>query len=156
MVKSIYEGDEEVVDLSTRISGRVSCENVVDPILKKTIIKTGDLIDEIPAAAVVKLGVEQLKIRSVLTCESLRGVCAKCYGRNLATGKMVKLGEAVGIIAGAEHRRTGHAVDDAYLPRWRHGQPDVQAADHQGQKTMVRSVSTTCAPCSLWKARSSC
>ena len=99
VVKSIYEGDEEVVDLSTRIAGRVSCESVVDPITKKTIIKTGDLVDEVPAAAVVKLGVEQLKIRSVLTCESPAGVCAKCYGRNLATGKMVKLGEAVGIIA---------------------------------------------------------
>ena len=99
VVKSIYEGDEEVVDLSTRISGRVSCESVIDPVTKKTLIKTGDLIDEVPAAAVVKLGVEQLKIRSVLTCESLRGVCAKCYGRNLATGKIVKLGEAVGIIA---------------------------------------------------------
>ena len=99
IVKSIYEGDEEVVDLSTRITGRVSCESVVDPITKTTLIKTGDLIDEIPAAAVVKLGVEQLKIRSVLTCESLRGVCSKCYGRNMATGKMVKLGEAVGIIA---------------------------------------------------------
>ncbi len=99
VVKSIYEGDEEVVDLSTRISGRVSCESVVDPVTKQTLIKTGDLIDELPAAAVVKLGVEQLKIRSVLTCESLRGVCSKCYGRNLATGKIVKLGEAVGIIA---------------------------------------------------------
>ncbi len=99
VVKSIYEGDEEVVDLSTRIAGRVSCESVQDPVTKTTLIKTGDLIDEVPAAAVVKLGVEQLKIRSVLTCESLRGVCAKCYGRNMATGKMVKLGEAVGIIA---------------------------------------------------------
>ena len=98
-VKSIYEGDEEVVDLGTRISGRVSCESVIDPVTKQTIIKAGDLVDELPAAAVVKLGVEQLKIRSVLTCESLRGVCSKCYGRNLATGKMVKLGEAVGIIA---------------------------------------------------------
>ena len=99
VVKSIYEGDEEVVDLSTRIAGRVSCETVVDPVDKKTIIKTGDLIEEPQAAAVVKLGVEQLKIRSVLTCESLRGVCALCYGRSLPTGKRVKLGEAVGIIA---------------------------------------------------------
>ncbi len=99
VVKSIYEGDEEVVDLSTRIAGRVSCENVVDSVTKKSMIKAGDLIDEPVAAAVVKMGVEQLKIRSVLTCESLRGVCALCYGRNLATGKLVKLGEAVGIIA---------------------------------------------------------
>jgi DNA-directed RNA polymerase subunit beta' len=99
VVKSIYEGDEEVVDLSTRIAGRVSCENVMDSVTKKPLIKAGDLIDEPVAAAVVKMGVEQLKIRSVLTCESLRGVCALCYGRNLATGKLVKLGEAVGIIA---------------------------------------------------------
>jgi DNA-directed RNA polymerase subunit beta' len=99
VVKSIYEGDEEVVDLSTRIAGRVSCENVIDSVTKKPLIKAGDLIDEPVAAAVVKMGVEQLKIRSVLTCESLRGVCALCYGRNLATGKLVKLGEAVGIIA---------------------------------------------------------
>ena len=99
VVKSIYEGDEEVVDLSTRIAGRVSCENIIDSVTKKPLIKAGDLIDEPVAAAVVKMGVEQLKIRSVLTCESLRGVCALCYGRNLATGKLVKLGEAVGIIA---------------------------------------------------------
>jgi DNA-directed RNA polymerase subunit beta' len=99
VVKSIYEGDEEVVDLSTRIAGRVTCENVIDSVTKKPILKAGDLIDEVTAAAVVKLGVEQLKIRSVLTCESLRGVCSLCYGRNLATGNLVKLGEAVGIIA---------------------------------------------------------
>ncbi len=99
VVKSIYEGDEEVVDLSTRIVGRVSCESIQDPVGKTTIIKAGDLIEEAAAAAVVKLGVEQLKIRSVLTCESKRGVCALCYGRNLATGLKVKLGEAVGIIA---------------------------------------------------------
>jgi DNA-directed RNA polymerase subunit beta' len=98
-VKSIYEGDEEVVDLSTRIVGRVSCETVVDPVTKKKIIKANQLIDEPTAAAIEKIGVESLKIRSVLTCETGRGVCAHCYGRNLATGQFVKLGEAVGIIA---------------------------------------------------------
>src|SRR6478752_787856 len=98
-VKSIYEGDEEVVDLSTRIVGRVSCETVVDPVTKKKIIKANHLIDEPTAAAIEKIGVESLKIRSVLTCETGRGVCAHCYGRNLATGQFVKLGEAVGIIA---------------------------------------------------------
>jgi DNA-directed RNA polymerase subunit beta' len=99
VVKSIYEGDEEVVDLSTRIIGRVSCETIVDPVGKTKVIKANQMLDELTAAAVEKVGVEQLKIRSVLTCESGRGVCAKCYGRNLATGQMVKLGEAVGIIA---------------------------------------------------------
>src|SRR6187401_1058060 len=98
-VKSIYEGDEEVVDLSTRIVGRVSCETVVDPVTKKKVIKANQLVDEPTAAAIEKIGVESLKIRSVLTCECGRGVCAHCYGRNLATGQFVKLGEAVGIIA---------------------------------------------------------
>ncbi len=99
VVSSIYEGDEEVVDLATRIIGRVSCETIVDPVTKKKIVKANQLIDEPIAAAIEKIGVESLKIRSVLTCESGRGVCAHCYGRNLATGQFVKLGEAVGIIA---------------------------------------------------------
>ena len=99
VVRSIYEGDEEVVDLSTRIIGRVSCESIVDPVTKKKVVKANQLIDEPIAAAIEKVGVESLKIRSVLTCESGRGVCAHCYGRNLATGQFVKLGEAVGIIA---------------------------------------------------------
>lgn len=98
-VRPIYEGDEEVVDLKTRIIGRVSCETIKDPISGNIILKANTLIDELTADAVDKIGVEQLKIRSVLTCETGRGVCAKCYGRNLATGQMVKLGEAVGIIA---------------------------------------------------------
>ena len=99
IVRPIYEGDDEVVDLATRIVGRVSCETIANPVTKETIIKANQLIDEAPANSLMKIGVEQLKIRSVLTCESKRGVCAQCYGRNLATGRMVKLGEAVGIIA---------------------------------------------------------
>ncbi|MEI6377077.1 MAG: DNA-directed RNA polymerase subunit beta', partial [bacterium] len=99
VVRPIYEGDEEVVSLATRIIGRVSCETVKDPVSNTPIIKANQLIDEEIAAALDKVGHEQLKIRSVLTCENKRGVCAKCYGRNLATGLMIGLGEAVGIIA---------------------------------------------------------
>jgi DNA-directed RNA polymerase subunit beta' len=99
IVRSIYEGDDEVVDLATRIVGRVSCETIGNPVTKETIIRANQLIEELQAGALMNIGVEQLKIRSVLTCESKRGVCAQCYGRNLATGRMVKLGEAVGIIA---------------------------------------------------------
>ncbi len=99
VVKPIYEGDEEVVDLRTRLIGRTSCETVKDPVNQKVLIKRGDIIDEEAAAGIDALGVEQLRIRSVLTCESKRGVCALCYGRNLATGARVRLGEAVGIIA---------------------------------------------------------
>ena len=99
VVRPIYEGDEEVVSLATRIIGRVSCETVKDPVSSQPIIKANQLIDEEIAAALDKVGHEQLKIRSVLTCENKRGVCAKCYGRNLSTGLMIGLGEAVGIIA---------------------------------------------------------
>ncbi|MDB6150180.1 MAG: rpoC, partial [Chthoniobacter sp.] len=99
VVRPIYEGDEEVVDLATRLIGRCSCETVKDPVTGSALVKKNQIMDEKTANAIEKIGVEQLKIRSVLTCECKRGVCAKCYGRNLATGQMVKLGEAVGIIA---------------------------------------------------------
>src|SRR5437588_5906517 len=100
VVRSIYEGDEEVVDLGQRIIGRVSCETIADPVdKKKKIVKANQVIDEKSTAELQRVGVERLKIRSVLTCECGRGVCAMCYGRNLATGDFVKLGEAVGIIA---------------------------------------------------------
>ncbi len=100
VVRSIYEGDEEVVDLAQRIIGRVSCEMIADPVdKKKKIVKANQLIDEKIAADLQRIGVESLKIRSVLTCECGRGVCGMCYGRNLATGQFVKMGEAVGIIA---------------------------------------------------------
>src|SRR5438067_270205 len=100
VVRSIYEGDEEVVDLGQRIIGRVSCETIPDPVdKKKKIVKVNQYIDEKIAVELQRVGVESLKIRSVLTCECGRGVCAMCYGRNLATGQFVKMGEAVGIIA---------------------------------------------------------
>src|SRR5256885_1812037 len=99
-VRSIYEGDEEVVDLGQRIIGRVSCQTIVDPVdKKKKLVKANQLIDEQIAASLQRAGVEELKIRSVLTCECGRGVCAMCYGRNLPTGQFAKLGEAAGIIA---------------------------------------------------------
>ena len=99
LVKSIYEGDEEVVELQTRVYGRVSCEKIVDPITKNTIVDVNQLMDEKTAEHLTRIGVEQLKIRSVLTCECERGVCVQCYGLNLANSAPVKVGEAVGIIA---------------------------------------------------------
>ncbi len=96
---SIYQGDEEIVDLKTRIYGRTSCETIHDPVDKSVIIKAGQMATEKEAAHLMKIGVEKLKIRSVLTCESKRGCCAKCYGLHLATHRMAKIGEAVGIVA---------------------------------------------------------
>jgi DNA-directed RNA polymerase subunit beta' len=98
-VEAIYDGDEEVASLSTRIYGRVSCEQIKDPISGEIIVKVDDVITESQANTLEKIGHEKLKIRSVLTCEADRGCCANCYGLNLATGLPVKIGEAVGIIA---------------------------------------------------------
>ncbi len=99
-VQAIYEGEDEVVKLSERLVGRFSCDDIIDPIDPKVkIVKANQQIDEIKAKKIETLGTERVKIRSVLTCESKQGICINCYGRNLATGGLVKLGEAVGIIA---------------------------------------------------------
>jgi DNA-directed RNA polymerase subunit beta' len=99
-VQAIYEGEDEVVKLSERIVGRVSCDDVLDPRdAKHKLVKANDKIREETAKSIEQSGVERIKIRSVLTCESKNGVCVMCYGRNLATGETVKLGEAIGIIA---------------------------------------------------------
>jgi len=99
LIGAIIEGDEVVVSLKERIVGRVALDNIVDIITDTTIVEAGSEIVEEMADKIETAGIEKIRIRSVLTCESKRGVCAKCYGRNLATGKMVDLGEAVGIIA---------------------------------------------------------
>jgi len=99
-VQAIYEGEDEVVKLSERLVGRFSSDDIHDPRHPKTIVAPASQeIDELRAKAIENSGVEKIKIRSVLTCESKQGVCIACYGRNLATGANVKLGEAVGIIA---------------------------------------------------------
>jgi DNA-directed RNA polymerase subunit beta' len=98
-VHAIYSGDEEAASLQSRIYGRVSCETIKDPVSGDMIIKKGELMDEATSIAVENVGHERLKIRSPLTCESERGCCQSCYGLNLATGKLGKIGEAVGIIA---------------------------------------------------------
>jgi DNA-directed RNA polymerase subunit beta' len=98
-VSPIIEGDEEVVSLKDRIIGRVALDNIVDIITDEVVVQQGTEISEEKAQMIEKLGIEKIRIRSVLTCESGRGVCIKCYGRNLATGKLAEVGEAVGIIA---------------------------------------------------------
>ncbi len=98
-VSAITEGDETVVSLKDRIVGRVALDNVVDIITDALIVEQGSEITEEKADQIEKLGIEKIRIRSVLTCESERGVCTKCYGRNLASGRLVEVGEAVGVIA---------------------------------------------------------
>ncbi|MCM8783531.1 MAG: DNA-directed RNA polymerase subunit beta' [Candidatus Omnitrophica bacterium] len=98
-VAAIIEGDEVVVSLKERIIGRVALDNIVDIITDEVIVKAEEEITEEQAERIEQLGIEKIRIRSVLTCETRHGVCAKCYGRNLATQRIVEMGEAVGIIA---------------------------------------------------------
>ncbi|MFL6236937.1 MAG: DNA-directed RNA polymerase subunit beta' [Thermoanaerobaculia bacterium] len=99
VVTAIMEGGEILEPLRDRIVGRVSQEDIYDPMTGELVLSVGQEITETLGNAVQAAGIERVKIRSVLTCEARRGVCALCYGRNLATGKMVEIGEAVGVIA---------------------------------------------------------
>ena len=96
---ALKDGDEVISSLGERILGRVSVHDVINPTTGKVIVAAGEEITEPIAAEIEASPIESVEIRSVLTCESKHGVCMKCYGRNLATSKMVQMGEAVGVIA---------------------------------------------------------
>ncbi len=98
-VTALKENEEVIESLSERVLGRVSIDEIIDPLTDELIVGAGEEITEPFALAISKTALEEIEIRSVLTCESTSGVCAKCYGRNLATGKLVQSGEAVGVIA---------------------------------------------------------
>ena len=95
----IKNNDEVVASLGERILGRVSVHDIVDPISGEIIVHAGEEINDIAADRINASPIESVEIRSVLTCESKKGVCAKCYGRNLANNRLVQKGEAVGVIA---------------------------------------------------------
>ena len=96
---SLKEGEDIIEPLPDRIVGNVALEDVYDPIDGELLVEAGDLIEEDAAEAIEAAGIQVVKIRSVLTCESKRGLCRMCYGRNLATMQVVDIGEAVGILA---------------------------------------------------------
>ena len=98
-ISDLKEGEEIIEPLRDRILGRVAAEDVFDPETQDVIVDASTLIGEEKADQISNSGLESVRIRSVLTCESKRGVCALCYGRNLATGNTVKIGEAVGVMA---------------------------------------------------------
>ncbi len=98
-VEPLMEGGEVIQDLGERILGRTAMEDIVDPYTEETIVRAGELLDETLVERVVKVGIPKVKIRSVLTCNAKRGVCATCYGRDLAQGHRVEIGQAVGIMA---------------------------------------------------------
>jgi len=101
-VGALKDGEEVIEPLADRVLGRVAAEDVIHPISSELLVEAGQSIDEDVAKRIdeaARAGLEKMRIRSVLTCDARRGVCAKCYGRNLATGRPVDLGEAVGVIA---------------------------------------------------------
>jgi DNA-directed RNA polymerase subunit beta' len=98
-IQPIKEGDEIIESLGERVLGRTLLYDLINPVTNKVIFKADDLINEEAADLIDALNIDSIEIRSVLTCEATHGVCAKCYGRNLANAKAVDIGEAVGIIA---------------------------------------------------------
>jgi DNA-directed RNA polymerase subunit beta' len=98
-VRAVMDGGEVVASLSERILGRTTAEDVLDPTTNQVLVPNNTLIEETEAELIENAGVEQLKIRSVLTCDAKVGVCGHCYGRDLARGTTVNIGEAVGVIA---------------------------------------------------------
>ncbi len=99
-VAPIKQGQEELVPLKDRIFGRAVCDDIYMPGDQNTVLaRAGDILTDAQATSIDDAGIESIRIRSTLTCETRRGVCARCYGNNLANGRRVALGEAVGIIA---------------------------------------------------------
>ncbi len=98
-VRKLEEGGETIQSLAERILGRVLVEDVIDPLTEQVLVPMNKELDEDAVKLIEDAGIEEVKIRSVLTCETERGVCALCYGRDLARGYRVNIGEAVGIIA---------------------------------------------------------
>ncbi len=95
----LVEGGEVIEGIGDRVLGRVALEDIRDPFSNRVIVQANEQINEEKVAEIEDAGLERVKIRSVLTCQSRQGVCIKCYGRDLARGKLVNLGEAIGVIA---------------------------------------------------------
>jgi DNA-directed RNA polymerase subunit beta' len=98
-VSALREGGEVIESLAERIIGRIALDDIYNPITRERIVGSGEEITEEIAEEIENAGIETIRVRSVLTCEAKEGLCVKCYGRNLATGRLVEIGEAVGVIA---------------------------------------------------------
>jgi DNA-directed RNA polymerase subunit beta' len=98
-VQAVVDAGQVIVSLAQRVLGRTAAEDIKDPASKRVLVKTGALLEEKEVEAIEKSQIQEVRIRSVLTCETTNGVCAKCYGRDLARGTPVNIGEAVGVIA---------------------------------------------------------
>jgi len=98
-VTALKKNEEVVESLAERVVGRIALNDVINPLTSEVIVSTGEQIVEAHMRAISESPLEKIEVRSALTCESQKGICAKCYGRNLASGKMTQKGEAVGVVA---------------------------------------------------------
>jgi DNA-directed RNA polymerase subunit beta' len=136
-VSALKEGEDVVEPLKDRIVGSVAADDVYDPMDGELLVAAGDLIDEETADEIEDAGIQSLKIRSVLTCESRRGLCVKCYGRNLATMGIVDPGEAVGILAA---QSIGEPGTQLTLRTFHIGGTAARIAATTGRKSKVEGV----------------
>jgi DNA-directed RNA polymerase subunit beta' len=136
-VSALKEGEDVVEPLKDRIVGSVASDDVFDPMDGELLVAAGDLIDEETADEIEDAGIQSVKIRSVLTCESRRGLCVKCYGRNLATMGIVDPGEAVGILAA---QSIGEPGTQLTLRTFHIGGTAARIAATTGRKSKVEGV----------------
>ncbi len=136
-VSALKEGEDVVEPLKDRIVGSVALDDVFDPIDGELVCEAGELIDEETADVIEDTGIQSVKIRSVLTCESRRGLCRQCYGRNLATMGMVDVGEAVGILAA---QSIGEPGTQLTLRTFHIGGTAARIAATTGRKSKVEGI----------------
>ena len=118
-MRAIVEGGEVIESLRDRVLGRTTAEDVVHPETLAVLLPAGTLLNEDGIDELELQGVDEIKVRTALNCETRYGLCAKCYGRDLGRGGQINLGEAVGVIAAQSIGEPRHAADHAYLPhRW--------------------------------------
>src|SRR6185437_2570973 len=98
-VGALIEGGEIIEKMGDRILGRVALDDVIDPVNSEVLVLAGKEITEDLVKRIDEAGIDRVRIRSVLTCQSKKGICGLCYGRDLSRGRMVSIGEAVGVIA---------------------------------------------------------
>ena len=116
-VTHLKNNDEIVETLGERILGRVSLHDVYDPETDEVIVEAGELFTEEIVKRIEETSLDTIEVRSALTCESKKGICAKCYGHSLSTNRMVQKGEAVGVYCSAIYWRAWYSVNASYFPR---------------------------------------
>jgi DNA-directed RNA polymerase subunit beta' len=119
-IAALKDGEDTVEPLFERILGRTSLNDVYHPETDELLASEGQAINEVTARKIDDSGIEEIEIRSVLTCELNKGVCVKCYGRNLASNRLAERGDAVGIIAAQSIGEPGTQLTAPYIPRWRY------------------------------------